>query len=114
MSVGGTLYYLDMMSRNLSVAQNIDVLFFSKNAPLQKEYIFLYKSLFKESRLYQRVVETLSKQMKGMLERRDTFREVTGTKKTLLLTMVTSSDLVHNAGWQNIHNEVDIDDLFHA
>ena len=49
-----------------------------------------------------------------MLERRDTFREVTETTKSLQLTMVTSSGLVHNAGWQSINNEVDIDDLFHA
>ena len=27
--------------------------------------------------------------------------------------MVTSSGLVHNAGWQSINNEVGIDDLFH-
>lgn len=47
MAVGGTPYYLDMMSRSLSVAQNIDALFFSENAPLQKEYNFLYKSLLK-------------------------------------------------------------------
>ena len=41
-------------------------------------------------------------------------REVTGTNKSLQLTMVTSSGLVHNAGWQSINNEVDVDDLFHA
>ena len=28
------------------------------------------------------------------------------------MTMVTSAGLVHNAGWQSINNEVDIDDLF--
>ena len=49
-----------------------------------------------------------------MLERRDTFREVTETNKSLQLTMVTSAGLVHNAGWQSINNEVGIDDLFHA
>jgi len=49
-----------------------------------------------------------------LLERRDTFREVTGTNKSLQLTMVTSSGLVHNAGWQSINNEVDVDALFHA
>ena len=49
-----------------------------------------------------------------LLERRDTFREVTGTNKSLQLTMVTSAGLVHNAGWQSINNEVDVDDLFHV
>jgi hypothetical protein len=48
-----------------------------------------------------------------LLERRDTFREVTETNKSFQLTMVTSAGLVHNAGWQSINNEVDIDDLFH-
>lgn len=276
MALGGTPYYLDMMRRSLSIQQNIDALFFSDNAPLRKEYEFLYKSLFKESRLYRRVVETLSRLMRGMtrqellteigiedsgyvsdvlndlcacdfircynafgktersvmyqltdlyslfylrfvknyhggdehfwshqgqdisnwegyafeqvclhhipqiklklgingiltnvcswicqpyigkdgerhkgaqidllidrkdktinlcemkftnkpfaitaeyaqrmMERRDTFREVTGTKKSLHLTMVTSAGLVHNAGWQNINSEVNVDDLFH-
>ena len=31
----------------------------------------------------------------------------------LVVTMVTSAGLVHNAGWQSINNEVDVDDLFH-
>ena len=66
MAVGGTPYYLDMMQRSLSLAQNIDLLFFSSNAPLRNEYAFLFKSLFKESTLYRKVVETLAKKMKGM------------------------------------------------
>lgn len=66
MAVGGTPYYLDMTQRSLSVAQNIDNLFFAPNAPLRSEYGFLFKSLFKESTLYRKVVETLAKKMKGM------------------------------------------------
>lgn len=66
MSLGGTPYYLDMMKKSDSIAQNIDRLFYSKEAPLKTEYAFLFKSLFKESTLYRRVVETLSKKMKGM------------------------------------------------
>lgn len=66
MAMGGTPYYLDMMQRSLSVAQNIDHLFFASNAPLRSEYGFLFKSLFKESTLYRKVVETLAKKMKGM------------------------------------------------
>lgn len=49
-----------------------------------------------------------------LLDRCDTFSEVTSTNKSLRLTMVTSAGLVHNAGWQNINNEVDTDDLFRA
>lgn len=66
MFMGGTPYYLDMMRKSESMAQNIDRLFFSNEAPLKTEYAFLFKSLFKESTLYRKVVEVLSKKMKGM------------------------------------------------
>lgn len=66
MSMGGTPFYLDMMRKSDSIAQNIDRLFFSKDAPLSTEYAFLFKSLFKESALYRKVVEVLSRKMKGM------------------------------------------------
>ena len=66
MAMGGTPYYLDMMSKSESVAQNIDRLFFSADAPLRTEYGFLFKSLFNESTLYRRVVECLSHKLKGM------------------------------------------------
>lgn len=66
MAMGGTPYYLNMMRRNESVAQNMDRLFFASNAPLRKEYDFLFRSLFNESTLYRRVVETLAKKQKGM------------------------------------------------
>lgn len=67
MILGGTPFYLDMLRRTLSVAQNIDELFFADvNAPLRSEYDFLFKSLFKDSGLYRTVIETLSCKMKGM------------------------------------------------
>jgi hypothetical protein len=66
MSLGGTPYYLDMLRKSLSMVQNIDALFFSEDAPLRSEYEFLFKSLFNESQVYRRVVETLARKMKGM------------------------------------------------
>lgn len=66
MSLGGTPYYLDMLRKSLSMVQNIDALFFSEDAPLRSEYEFLFKSLFNESLVYRRVVETLARTMKGM------------------------------------------------
>lgn len=66
MTMGGTPFYLNMLSRSQSVAQNIDELFFSADAPLRSEYGFLFKSLFKESTLYRKVVEILAKKLKGM------------------------------------------------
>lgn len=66
MAMGGTPYYLDMMRRSESVAHNIDRLFFGVDAPMRTEYGFLFKSLFNESALYRRVVECLSRKLKGM------------------------------------------------
>ena len=45
---------------------NIDCLFFKKGAPLQVEFEFLFRSLFKDSLSYRKVVEVLSTKMKGM------------------------------------------------
>ena len=66
MVMGGTPYYLDMMRKSLSVAQNIDMLFFAENAPLRSEFDFLFKSLFNDSALYKTVVETLASKGKGL------------------------------------------------
>ena len=66
MVMGGTPYYLDMMRKSLSVAQNIDVLFFSENAPLKDEFDFLFKSLFNDSSLYKSIIETLATKGKGL------------------------------------------------
>mgnify|MGYP000313295223 FL=1 len=47
-----------------------------------------------------------------LIKRRELFKQATGTKKTLHLSMITSYGVEHNAGWQNIQNEVVLDDLF--
>ena len=66
MIMGGIPYYLDMLDPDLSIEQNIDVLFFSPNAPLRTEYDFLFRSLFSKSDRYREVVEILSQKLKGM------------------------------------------------
>ena len=66
MAAGGIPYYLSLVQPGLSVAQNIDRLFFAPHAPLQQEYEFLFRSLFKDAAIYQRVVELLSRKAKGM------------------------------------------------
>lgn len=66
MIFGGIPYYLDMLEREKTFAQNIDNLFFSTGAPLKTEYNFLFRSLFKASETYKRVVEVLAKKNKGM------------------------------------------------
>lgn len=66
MILGGTPYYLDLLQKSCSLPQNIDFLFFRRNAELDGEYNVLLKSLFKDSQIYRRVIETLAKRSKGM------------------------------------------------
>lgn len=66
MVLGGTPLYLRMLERNLSLTQNVDNLFFVQNAPLAREYDFLFRSLFKEAALHRRIIEVLASKAIGM------------------------------------------------
>lgn len=46
MVMGGIPYYMSMMDRSKSLAQNIDSLFFSSNAELKDEFSDLYQREF--------------------------------------------------------------------
>ena len=66
MSLGGVPFYLDMLDKSKSVAQNINHLCFIKEGPLRKEFDELYASLFKSPEKYKAVIEALSKKAKGL------------------------------------------------
>ena len=66
MILGGIPYYLDMLRPDISLSRNIDELFFREGAPLRTEFDFLFRSLFKESKCYRKVIETLSSKMVGL------------------------------------------------
>ena len=65
MVLGGIPYYLHLLDKSRSLAQNIDRLFFSESALLKDEFNNLYNSLFSKSEDYIRIVETLSKKKSG-------------------------------------------------
>lgn len=65
MILGGIPYYLHLLDKNRSLAQNIDRLFFSESALLADEFDNLYNSLFSKSEDYVRIVEALSKKKSG-------------------------------------------------
>lgn len=87
MTLGGTPYYLSLLRPELSIRQNIDELFFSKDAPLQSEYEFLFRSLFKEANTYRKVVELLSSKLKG-LTRAEILHEIKTTDNGNLTTIL--------------------------
>lgn len=66
MVLGGTPLYLQMLERNLSFTQNVDNLFFIQNAPLVREYDFLFRSLFNEATLHRQIIELLANKTIGM------------------------------------------------
>jgi AAA+ ATPase superfamily predicted ATPase len=76
MTMGGIPYYLSKIQRGLSVAQNIDNLFFAENAELKNEFQNLYASLFKNAADCIKIVEALSSKAKGL-----TRQEIENTTK---------------------------------
>lgn len=65
MIMGGIPFYLKQMQKGLSVAQNIDRLFFEIGCALDGEFDNLYRALFKFSENYIRIVEALASKGKG-------------------------------------------------
>ena len=70
MVFGGIPYYLDLLSRRQSLAQNIDTLVFSSNGQLHYEYNRLFKSLFRNAEKHYAIINALAKR-KGGLTRKE-------------------------------------------
>lgn len=66
MVFGGIPYYLSLIRKDESVAQNIDRLLFSTNGELKTEKDNLFRSLFKHSEDYISIIEALSSKGKGL------------------------------------------------
>ena len=66
MIMGGIPYYLRLLDRRLTLNENIDELFFRNGAELYDEFEQLYRTLFKNSDQYIRIVEALSRKRKGL------------------------------------------------
>ncbi len=66
MIMGGVALYWTLLEKQYSVAQNIDALFFNKDAKLKDEFNELYDSLFKYPEVYKSIVVALGKQQQGM------------------------------------------------
>ena len=117
MILGGIPYYLDMLRKDLPLTKNIDNLFFKENANLKTEYEFLFRSLFKDSKNYRKVVEALSEKKKGLS--REEIKEATHIKEggtlTEILSNLTQCDFIreYNAiGKENRDSLFQLTDLF--
>ena len=96
MTVGGIPYYLDKFKRGYSVAQNIDKLFFEVNAPLKKEFVRLFASLFTNPDLYSKAVRKLSTRHYGFSRKEigDCLEMHSGAGLTKLLNILEASDFI--------------------
>ncbi len=65
MVLGGIPYYLNLLTPDLSLAQNIDKLFFSESALLKGEFRSLYSSLFLHSEEYISIIKVLAEKKIG-------------------------------------------------
>ena len=95
MFTGGIPFYLSLMNPQLSVAQNIDLLFFDKNAPLRKEYDELYSALFSHVDSYLKVIELLNSRKSGMTRAEIAKNTVlSGTFLTTILNNLEQRDFI--------------------
>lgn len=80
MIMGGVPFYLNLLSKTLSVPQNIDHLCFNKKGPLVDEFNILYASLFDQSEAHQEIIQIMGTKRQGI------------ERKTLLKLAKLSSD----------------------
>ncbi len=66
MALGGVPYYWSFLKPGLSLAQNMDSLFFASDAKLRLEFSQLYSSLFKHPEPYMKIVNALGSKQVGL------------------------------------------------
>ena len=86
MAIGGIPFYWTYVEKGLSVAQNIDKMFFADDAPLRDEFKYLYASLFKNPQNYIDVVKKKKKKKVGFT--RDEISKETGISNSGNLTKI--------------------------
>lgn len=67
MAMGGVPYYISLLNPEQSLAQNIDRLYFAKNAPMREEFDELFNALFNQADKYITVVNALAGSKEGLL-----------------------------------------------
>lgn len=93
MTFGGIPFYLNLLDTSLSLAENIDRLFFHNDAPLRHEYQFLMQSLFKDAKYYSNILECIARKNKGVTRKEITESksiESNGALSTALNTLILS------------------------
>lgn len=109
MVLGGVPYYYTLLNNKLSLAQNIDALFFSsKNAPLRVEFSELFASLFSNYEKYLAVIDVLSERREGFTRTEISEKtSIVGTGLTTMLENLERCDfIVGYSGYKGGKNNI--------
>lgn len=109
MIMGGIPYYLSLLNKAYSLAQNIDRLCFHQSGEMRREFRRLYKTLFASPDPYISIVETL---FKKYMSRIGIFRRQTAFSSGIIPTFVTAAGLQRNAYSEHISAQITINDIF--
>ncbi|GLR19273.1 AAA family ATPase [Portibacter lacus] len=121
MALGGIPFYLDLIDPTLSIAQNIQQLFFQPDAPLQLEYDILVRSLFDDSDTHKQIIKALTLKKTG-LSRKEILKNIDikdGGGLTRALLELEQSDFIReynkfgNKTRDSIYQLTDPFTLFH-
>lgn len=96
MICGGIPYYLSYFDGSLSLAQNIDNLFFSKSAPLNNEFNRLFNSIFSYPEYMKLIIKSIGKKRIGST-RDEIIKDLnisSNSKLTESLNALISSDFI--------------------
>lgn len=66
MFFGGVPYYYSLIDKRISLAQNVNELFFSENGALKNEFTFLFSTLFKHPERHIEIIKALSVSKNGL------------------------------------------------
>lgn len=96
MILGGIPYYLSLLDNSLGLPENIDRLFFAKDAELKKEYDRLFASLFRVPQPYINIIQLLSEKKKGLTrtEISNALSKETGGHLSKLLINLENCDFI--------------------
>ena len=119
MILGGIPYYMHLLDKSLSLAQNVDRLFFDESALLADEFDNLYSSLFKKADEYVKIITQLSKKKSGYTrsELTDSLKLKTGGGFTRRLEELEQCGFIRKylpiSGKTHIYQLVDFFTLFY-
>ena len=86
MIMGGVPYYWDLLQKGLSIAQNVDALFFAEHGELSDEFDHLFLALFRSPEPYVAVIRALAARKRGLS--RDEIIRAVGVSGNGLLSKV--------------------------